>query len=370
MKLHSYLLTSLVLTIACGDQKTVAEAGPTAAAAPPTSEPIKDNSVTIPPGARRLGRPLATDTSGLALVDRLDVADEPDELRHLYRIQEPTFLGVRDFDLGPKRGVYSDHGRAAKKGESFRFRVIPQQDHLLVKAFDATAKGQKVRVVIDGEYVGDWALPDGDTGQYGEAAFPIQGSFIGARTKLDIQLEPVSGSPDMNAYLYWLFGKPDRVLQEPVSTDVVGLALIDRLDVGGTEDESAHQYSVTNETNSGIRELWWPSSGLPFLETGRANKASESFRMKVEPGRDHLLVKAYDTLSKDQILRVFVDGSPVGDWNLPNLASRYGEGSYRIPAKIIGNKKVIDIRVEFVAASNDVNSLKYWLFAAPTEQRG
>jgi hypothetical protein len=358
-----------MLALACGAPKTVADGEP-GTAAPSAPQTPKSPATSIPANARRFGRPLATNTAGLALVDRLDVADEPDERIHLYRIQEPTFAGIHDFDLGPKKGVYTDHGRATKKTESFRFRVIPQQDHVLVKAFDSSTKGQKARVIIDGQYVGDWLLPDGEAGSYGEASFPIKGSFIGARKVLDIQLEPVAGGPELNSYLYWLFGKPDRALENPVSADVAGLTLSDSVDVGGTADESAHQYSVTKETNSGVRELWWPSNGLPFLETGRANKESESFRMKVEPGRDHVLVKAYDTLSKGQVLRVLVDGTVVGDWTLPNIDARYGEAAYRIPAKFTTNRKAVDIRVEFVSSSNDVNSLKYWLFTAPVEQKG
>jgi hypothetical protein len=167
---------------------------------------------------------------------------------------------------------------------------------------------------------------------------------------------------------YWVFAKPDRKLEVPVNTNISGYSLIDRIDVGGEADEATHQYVIDKQNYQGTHEFRWPVEGTPFLETGRATKSFETFHMKVSPGADHLLVKAFDTLSKQQKVRVSVDGKALGDWSLPDGAARYGESAFTIPAKAIGDHHEATIRIDFVSGSIDTNSFYYWLYAKASEQ--
>jgi hypothetical protein len=310
---------------------------------------------------RGIQKPLRTDTSGLAMVDRVDVGNDQDERAHQYVIQSPTFRGLREFDAVDD-AVYIEDGRATASFETFKMKVIPNQENLLIKAFDTLAKDQRVRVILDGTALGEWVAPDGGASRYGEATFSIPATVIRDRIEVNVRLEYVSGAPDTNAFVYWVFAKPGKTLDGPLSTDLTGLTLTDRLDVGGAADEARHGYVIDKVSYTGVQQFAWPKTGLPFFENGRATRSFESFKMKATPGRDHLLVKAFDTYSKKQVVRVLVDGRVVGTWALPDEAARYGEGSFRIPGSFVSAEE-INVRVEFVSASLDCNSFVYWLYA-------
>ena len=373
MNTQAYVRASfLALTAACSSGQKEPEEdparAPAASTAPPEAAPQQAQSGA---GAaqRRIGRPLATETpSGFAMVDRVDVAAVPNEAAHKYTISAPTALPLRAFDLGPKRGAYYDDGRATSTSEAFEVQVVPNQDHVLIKAYDPAAKGQKVRVFIDDVPAEDWVFPDAAQGPYAEATYPLKGALIGPRSKLSLRFETAPGSPAVNSYYYWVFGKPDRKLDKPTLTNLSGLVATDRLDVGTEADEKTHAYAIDQPTYTATREFRWPKDGLPFLENVRATKSFESFRMRVTPGADHVLVKGFDAISKDQVARVFVDGKLVGNWSQPSKSARYAESSFRIPASFVGAANSVQIRLEFVSASADLNSFHYWLYSAPTKQ--
>jgi hypothetical protein len=226
-----------------------------------------------------------------------------------------------------------------------------------------------VRVLLDGQLAGKWALPDNESARYGEAVFPITPSMVGDRTSLDVKLQYISGTPDINSFVYWVYAKPDRALEAPLSSTISGLALTDRVDVANEADEAQHQYVIDKSTYVGTQQLEWPGNGLPFFENGRANKSFESFQLKATPNKDHVLVKAYDTLSKNQVVRVLVNGTAVGDWPLPDSDDRYGESSFRIPARFIGANKAVTVRVELVSGT-DTNSFYYWLYSDSAARNG
>lgn len=296
------------------------------------------------------------------MVDRIDVANEASERDHAYAVTDPTFLGTQEFDIAAANVAYMEDGRATKSSEAFVIKVVPNQENLLIRAFDTFAKDQKVRVFLDGKAAGDWALPDNEASRYGEAVFPLSASMVGNRVSLNVKMDYISGVPDINSFVYWVYAKPDRKLVAPLSTNLAGLALTDRVDVANETDEAEHQYVIDQATYVGTQQFEWPANGLPFFENGRANKSFESFRMKTTPNKDHVLVKAYDTFSKNQVIRVLVNGSAVGEWSLPDGEKRYNESSFRIPARFIGTRQAIDLRIEFLSGA-DANSFYYWLFA-------
>lgn len=359
----------LALTAACSSPResdedpATTQASSTPAAAVPQPAPSPPT-----PAQRRIGRPLTIETTGFAMVDRIDVAATSSESAHKYSIDASTALPLRAFDLSGKFGAYYDDGRATSTSEAFEMQVVPNQDHLLIKAYDPATKGQRARVFIDEAPAEDWVFPDVKQGEYAEAVYPLKGSFIGSRTKLAIRFENSPGAPPLNSYYYWIFGKPDRKLEKPVTTNLGGLTLTDRLDVGADEDEKTHAYAIEKPTFTAVREFKWPKGGLPFLENGRGTKTAESFRMRVTPGTDHVLVKAFDTISKDQVVRVFVDGKLVGNWSQSGSSQRYGETSLRIPATYFGRGNSVQLRLELVSARTDMNSFYYWLYSAPQKQ--
>ena len=336
---------------------------------PEAATAVPVTAVETVPGSPSLQRPQRVDVAGLALVDRVDVGVEQDETRHGYSIDGQTFAGSKQFDL-PTSAKHVESGRATRGAESFRAKVVPWSDHLLVKMYDGSAKGQRARVILDDEDLGVWELPSEPASSYGEAGFAISGGVIGDRSELVLKVQNADGESDMTSYGYWLYAKPGGPISQPLKADLADLNLVDYLDVGNVADEKAHGYAVENQTFVGANDYVWNASKTSYRESRRATRSAEAFEVKVTPGRDHVLVKAYDALSKDQKMAVFVDSTPLTEWALGNSPERYGEGTLLIPAQVIGNKSKVTLRFEFRSGSIDNNSLAYWLYtkAPPTRQ--
>lgn len=186
----------------------------------------------------------------------------------------------------------------------------------------------------------------------------------------DLQITPATPSPPTSnpEQTDTPAAETRRPIAEPLKVDVTGLTLIDSLDVGHPKSELDHKYEIDKPTFAGAHDYDLTSTRNPgsFRETLRATKSFEAFNLKVSPGREHVLVKGIDTLSRDQSARVLIDGKPVGsDWSMPNGPERYEEASLLIPASVIGAKTEVTVRVEFRSASIDLNSLHYWLYAKP-----
>jgi len=296
------------------------------------------------------------------MIDRLDIANDPDEAAHAYAISGQTYRGMHDFEWVPGKVSYLEDGRSSKGSESFQLKCLPNQDHVLVKAVDSLSRDQRVRVIVEGKNVGEWPVPNGSGKRYAEVSFPISGATIGNRSNINIRLEYVSGGPDASSLLYWLYTKPNRKLETPFNTDVAGYSLVDKIDVGTDTDEAAHKYTLDKAHYFGIHEFQAGSSAY-FLDNGRATRSFETFQVKVKPRVDNLLVKAFDTFSRDQKVNVSIDGAPLGEWAFPNAASRYNEASLVIPAKVIGDRTEVTVRIDFVSGSIDTNSFYYWVYA-------
>jgi hypothetical protein len=345
-----YLLLFVLALAAC---KRKEPSGPSPASGSGSSKAV----------TKGIAKPLRTELAGYSQTDRLDVGDETDERAHGYAIDKPTYSGTHQFDWPPSKSTYQESGRAIRSFESFKIKVTPRRDHLIVRAFDTLAKDQKLKVSVNGTTVGDWVLPDGGNSRYGEATFPLPSSVVGDRTELAVRMDYVSGTPDTNAFVYWVMARGTNGLPGPLKTDLVGLVLTDRIDVGDKNDEAVHQYVVDRPTYSGTHEFVSPKANERYLETGRATKTFESFRLKTKQNSDHVLIKAFDTLSRDQVVRVSVDGVSAGEWALRTDSGRYGEDAFAIPKNFVGDKAEITVRIDFVRGSIDTNSFYYWLFS-------
>lgn len=304
--------------------------------------------------------PLVTPSDGWALVDRIDFDDPASESLHQYRVNAPVFKGSAAFLRRSDQTVLVKTGRATRSFEEFRMKVAPGSEHALVKGFDTVSGGQVARVVIDGGVVLPWDVGSGPE-RYAESSLSIPASAIGSKDEITLRVEYVAGSLGINSYGYWMFSKPTSGISRPILTDTTGYAETDRLDVGDSADEAAHDYSIVEPTYSGQQVFALPEKGSSYLESGRATKGHEQFRAKATPGREHLLVKAYDNFSREQRLRVSVDGEPVGIWRLPTQDQRYGEAAFAIPASFVRRESIV-IQVQLLSASLDQNSFVYWLY--------
>ncbi|HTV17096.1 MAG TPA: hypothetical protein VMG12_00455 [Polyangiaceae bacterium] len=309
-------------------------------------------------------QPLATPTDGWALTDRINFDDSTSEGVHQYRVNAPVFKGTALFFRESDATVHVKTGRATRSFEEFRMKVAPGSDHALVKAFNTVSTGQIARVIIDGGAPLTWDVGSG-TERYAESTLSIPAQLIGNKQEIGLRIEYVAGSIDINSFGYWMYAKPTAGIAYPLLTETVGYQLADRLDVGDAADEAAHHYAVTEPTFAGYQVFTLSDKRASYQETGRATKAKEAFRLRATPGKDHLLVKVYDNYSRDQKVRVVVDGELVGTWELPTRDERYGEASFVIPASFVHGDS-IDVEVQFVSASFDQNSFVYWLYARPS----
>jgi hypothetical protein len=313
--------------------------------------------------------PPVTPNDGWVLIDRLDFADRTSEVAHQYRVDAPVFKGTATFMRHNDQTVQVRNNHATKSFEEFRMKVAPGSDHALVKGFDTVSSGQFAQVIVDGGAVLQWDVGTGPE-RYAESSLSIPASAIGSKDEVTLRVEYVAGSLGINSFGYWMFSKPTSGISHPLLTDTEGYALADRIDVGEPSDEAAHDYVIVEPTFSGQQVFALPEKGTSYLENGRATKDSERFRVRATPGHDHLLIKAYDNFSKDQRLRVAVDGEPVGVWELPSRDERYGEAAFVIPAAFMRRESVV-IRVRLLSASLDQNSFVYWLYAkAPASAQG
>ncbi len=155
-------------------------------------------------------------TSGLRLVDTLDVADLADEAAHnvvwwheAHRSGFPTEVWQMAYRVLPDREVL-DGGRLLTGGIGFDVQTRPGQPLWIVARLHAQEAGA-VRVEVDGQDVGHWAYP-AVPGQWLETVFRVPGgSITSARTRLVLRVD--AEDPDFRhyaPYYFWfLQGEPE-----------------------------------------------------------------------------------------------------------------------------------------------------------------
>lgn len=142
------------------------------------------------------------DAEAMELIDSLDVGDPVDEVSHDYSISgdKPPF--TRMFKTAADVTL-SDDGWAYTGEESFTVASIPRRDLIVAKRYDAVIRG-RVRVYVDGIFVGEWEFPERQF-QFGEDLFVVAASFVtNEQTRISFEFVPGS-SIDINSFYYWIF---------------------------------------------------------------------------------------------------------------------------------------------------------------------
>lgn len=142
------------------------------------------------------------DTEGMELIDSLDVGDPADEVSHDYSItgEKPPF--ARMFKTTAEVTLLDD-GWAYAGEESFTVASVPRRDLIVAKRYDAVIRG-RVRVYVDGIFVGEWEFPERQF-QFGEGLFVVPASFVtNEQTRISLEFVPGS-SIDINSFYYWIF---------------------------------------------------------------------------------------------------------------------------------------------------------------------
>jgi hypothetical protein len=176
-------------------------------------------------------------TTGLRVVDRLDVADLADEAAHdlvwwqdAQRTGFPTEVWQLSYPMLPDREVL-DGGRLLTGGMTFDLTARPGEDLWLVARLHAQ-QGGAVEVLVNGERVGRWAYPP-VAGRWLETLFHVPSTHV-TTTRTQITLRVVSEGADFRHYapyfLWALQGEPEEVaveIEHPLHADFdAGLTLL------------------------------------------------------------------------------------------------------------------------------------------------
>jgi hypothetical protein len=150
-------------------------------------------------------------TRGLALVDKLDVADLADEEEHRYRWWNTTRkpglaseLHELDYQVPPHRRVL-DGGRLLTGGEAFDLRTIPGQDLLLVGRFLGQGTVY-LTAEVNGEPTGDLVYAS-IPGRWQERTLRVSGRYIRS-SRTHIELCAAADRPGFEfhrPYYYWAY---------------------------------------------------------------------------------------------------------------------------------------------------------------------
>lgn len=158
----------------------------------------------------------------------------------------------------PDQMTVTDDGRAFTGKVIFSVAVDPaNQGVRLVRRIDYAICDQKGAVYVNGVSAGDWYTAGGSGGgMFYDAVFDVPANLTAGKSTLNIEIRFVSACLDWNEFYYWVYSQANGQSN-----------LSDQLDVGNTASESAHQYTITNQTWHGTRTYqYYVAPSGPFRE--------------------------------------------------------------------------------------------------------
>jgi hypothetical protein len=140
--------------------------------------------------------------------------------------------------------------------------------------------------------------------------------------------------------------------------DTSVLQILDRLNVGDTDDEAAHDYSVSSPQPP-IKLAGMIAEGRSLSDEGRTFLGRETFVMKSIPGQELVLIQRFDGTAGGTLM-VNSNHRQVGEWHLRPSNGAFSEDLFEVPAQyIVGEKTTIEL--DFVpGTSPSANSYYLW----------
>lgn len=150
--------------------------------------------------------PHTINTTGLRLLDSLDVGNQAQEESHFYALTRPGSVVDRAFNIANTGGgdiIIKDDARTATGSEEFLVKSEINQPLIIAKRYDA-AVGGSIAVYVDDRFVGDWQLPSRGF-VFGEDTFRVDPEFISnTTTRLRFEYIPSPGTT-LNSFYYWTY---------------------------------------------------------------------------------------------------------------------------------------------------------------------
>lgn len=213
--------------------------------------------------------------TGSTITDEVDVGNNASELSHNYLTEGLTWSGIRTFTYPPPSQITptpptitppsatptpvpehgtTDDGKAFKGSSNFTVKLAPQNLGVsLTRRLDYWIGDQTGDVYVDGALVGRWQTPGKDqANRWRDETFSIPASFTQGKDKINVKIQFISSEVDWNEFYYWV-----------KSLLPSGYELSDEIDIGKSDSETAHNYTVDNLNWSGTVSATYPANPTP-----------------------------------------------------------------------------------------------------------
>ena len=182
------------------------------------------------------------------LTDELDVGDADSESSHNYIIDPLNWSGSLSSEYPSEDSEdTSDDGRAFTGFSEFTMSISPDASEIkLIRKLDYCIGDQKANVFIDGEPAGEWFDQGNNcSDRWLDSEFILPDKLTTGESQITIKIEFVSGAIDWNEFYYWIYSDNN---------------LTDELDVGNSDSETAHSYTIVGQTWEGSGDFTYPGS--------------------------------------------------------------------------------------------------------------
>lgn len=161
--------------------------------------------------------------------------------------------------------------------------------------------------------------------------------------------------------------------------EIAGKRLRDTFDLAWLDDEKRHEWTPYGYEYDEKKADWSHTPSVlprdvlrqysyadrptrPVTDAGRKVFGWDRFRMKVEEGRDAVLILRTDAWYPNR-LTVSVDGAPAGVWTIARSETVWVEPSFVIPGRLIHRERPwIEVRRENPKDGGDYAPFHYWIY--------
>jgi hypothetical protein len=188
------------------------------------------------------------------------------------------------------------------------------------------------------------------------------GDSINFRTHLRFTIEH-GGGAHSSGY-YGPIAADYKILAFYYYLPTTKMYLTDSLSIGNSSSESAHSYSINDQTWSGSisRAFYGNMDQVDWNGNGRADKGYSQFTMAIDPANNGVVLRrTYGADVGQQNADVYVNGTKVGTWYNPetNTSFSIAQSDFAIPASVTSGKSSITVKIQFVSSDNDWNEFEY-----------
>ena len=197
--------------------------------------------------------------------------------------------------------------------------------------------------------------------------WPASGILGPEAFRAHLTLNTICGGNDMVVYpASWIDA---RAVDAPAVTGATPATvapkrrLVDSFDVAWLEDERRHGWSTEPEAKDVLRMYAFRERPTrPMTDAGRIVLGSLRFRVTATPGRDLEMAMRTDAWYPSRV-RVSIDGSGVGTWEIARSETAWVEPRFTIPgALVMGTRPWITLERERSLEGGNLAPFHFWFY--------